>query len=179
MITNNKNNTPCGQNFWKRKLDIDISTHYAIAFNTTSESRLRLLHFKIIHNIYPTNILLQKMKIKESNLCEICQVKDYIEHFFFDCKILDGFWSFVSNKIFIDIETRYNFTRNNIIFGVTKQDFKSISKTSLKYINFIILFGKMCISKFKYGKIKNIYIIFDYEWRLRSHLIPCITLKVN
>ena len=167
-------------NFYqKRKLDIYISTHYSISINTTSESRLRLLHFKILHNIYPTNILLQKMKIKGSNLCEKCQVKDYIEHFFVDCKLLNGFWSFVSNKILIDIETRVNLTCNNIIFGVTKQDFKSISNTCLKYINFIILFGKMCISKFKYGKIKNIYTIFDYEWQMRSHLIPCIPSNVN
>ena len=172
IVIDSKNSIPCSQNFWKRKLDTDISMHYDIAISTTSETRLRVLHFKILHNIYPTNIMLQKMKIKENNLCETCQVKDYIEHFFVDCNLLKGFWSFISNKILIEMDTRINLTKNNIIFGVTKQDFNRVSSSCLKFINYILLIGKMCISKFKYGKIKNIYLVFDYEWRLRRNQIP-------
>ena len=82
IFNNSKSTIPCSQNFWKRKFDVNISNHFNIAMNSTSETRLRLLHFKILHNIYPTSIMLQKMKIKDSNLCETCQTTDYLEHFF-------------------------------------------------------------------------------------------------
>ena len=61
----------------------------------SKESRLRLLYFKILNNIYPTNILLSKMKIKTSDKCEYCKTHDLIEHFFFHCKRLEGFWKCV------------------------------------------------------------------------------------
>ena len=38
----------------------------------------------------------------------------------------------------------------------------------------IILLGKLCISKLRYGQIKSIYLIFDLELNLRTR-----TLKHN
>ena len=91
--------TKYNEQLWKRKLDADISYYYDIAIKTTKESRLRLLHFKILHNIYPTNILLHKMKIKPSKFCEHCQVPDFIDHFFSDCALIYDFWKHISNYI--------------------------------------------------------------------------------
>ena len=55
--------------------------------------KLRLLHFKIEHNIYPSNILLNKMRIKETDLCEICGVTYFIEHIMsIHGTLLKGFW---------------------------------------------------------------------------------------
>ena len=56
-INNLRNTTVCSKNFWFRKFGFDMSNHFNIAFNSTKETRLRMLHFKILHNIYPTNIL--------------------------------------------------------------------------------------------------------------------------
>ena len=137
LINNTKSNTPCSENFWKNKLDIDISNHYEIAMKTTSETRLRLLHFKIIHNIYPTNIMLQKMKIKDSTLCDTCGVIDYIEHFFFECKLINNFWLFISNKILMCTGKHLNLTRKDIIFGLNSSDFNNIGNSRLRFINYI------------------------------------------
>ena len=175
LINDTKNNTPCSEKFRKKKFDIDISNYYDIAMNTTSETRLRLLHFKILHNIYPTNIMLQKMKIKDSTLCQTCGVIDYIEHFFADCKLIKNFWCFICNKILMHTGILLNLTRKHIIFGVISSDFNNIKKSCLRFINYIILMGKMSISKLKYGKINNIYTIFDYEWQLRERYIPRVT----
>ena len=41
--------------------------------------------------IYPTNILLHKMGLKDSTLCDFCQKNYYIEHFFWSCSKLT-FW---------------------------------------------------------------------------------------
>ena len=95
----NFKNTMCNENFWKRRLDIDITKKYIIANNATQESRLRLLHFKILHNIYPTNHLLFKMKLRSNVLCENCQVPDFIEHFFVECESIRNFWNHISSYI--------------------------------------------------------------------------------
>ena len=59
-----RRNTPVfSVGFWKRKYDTDILNYFGIAVTASKESRLRLIHIKILHNIYPTNILLYKMKI--------------------------------------------------------------------------------------------------------------------
>ena len=56
-IARQSNKEICAVNFWKHKFDVDIENYFSIA---TKESRLRLLQSKFIHNIYPTNILLEK-----------------------------------------------------------------------------------------------------------------------
>ena len=40
------------------------------------------VHWKLLHNIYPTNNLLFKMGVKDSIRCSYCADNDYIEHFF-------------------------------------------------------------------------------------------------
>ena len=47
------------------------------------ETRLRVLQWKILHSIYPTDILLSKMKVRDSNKCSYCaDTVDVIEHLF-------------------------------------------------------------------------------------------------
>ena len=77
--------------FWERQYNINIYPYFAAGNEACREARLQLLHFKILHNIYPTNILLHKMKIKDSALCDHCKVHDFIEQFFFKCNKLRGF----------------------------------------------------------------------------------------
>ena len=38
----------------------------------TGDYRLRVEEWKILHNIYPTNILFSKLKVKENNKCSYC-----------------------------------------------------------------------------------------------------------
>ena len=167
-ISNIKDSTICSKSLWKRKFNIDIANYFDIANRTTNESRLRLLHFKIIHNIYPTNILLAKMKIKNNIQCDFCGENDYIEHFFVDCKKVAPFWKFIMNKILSDKNTQISLKSEHILFGIKKADFPQLENNIINYANKLILIGKMCISKLRYGKVNNIFTIFEYEWRLRN-----------
>ena len=164
------NFTKHNESLWKRKLEVDITEYYDVAVNSTKESRLRLLHFKILHNIYPTNILLSKMKIKPSELCETCQVSDYIEHFFYECSLIQNFWKQVINFIRTKINFEISLNKNNILMGLSYREFPNYKRVTLDIINSIILIGKLCISKFRYGKIKNLYLIFEIEYSLRYNL---------
>ena len=74
---------PCCINFWNEKYDLSFSKHHwLVASKCTKEERLKLLHWKILHNIYPTNILLHKMGLRPSTYCSFCQETDYTEHLF-------------------------------------------------------------------------------------------------
>ena len=62
-IVESKYCTPCSVHFWNNKLDICLDkAHWSNARSVTKESRLRELQWKVLHNIYPTNILLHKMQ---------------------------------------------------------------------------------------------------------------------
>ena len=56
------------------------------------EIKLIQLQWKILHNIFPTNIFLHKIGIKPSDLCDHCQEREYVEHTFFKCERLQIFW---------------------------------------------------------------------------------------
>ena len=170
-IISMKSNTKCNEVFWKRNLDFDISDHYVIANKATKESRLRLLHFKIIHNIYPTNILLHKMKVKSSSLCQVCRVPDFIEHFFVDCDQINWFWKFIASYIKNSLNKHINLSKKNILIGITYLEYKELKQREVNFINYIILLGKLCISKFKYGTLKNLTLIFECELALRRQAI--------
>lgn len=168
LIMSQKSIKKCNEKFWMRKLNFSVSNHYDIAIKSTKESRLRLLHFKIMHNIYPSNILLHKMKVRPNLLCDHCNEIDFIEHFFVECDIIKNFWKFVSSHINASINVQIKLTRKDILLGLPYSEFSNINKKDIDYINTIVLIGKLCISKLRYGKLKNIFLIFELELNLRK-----------
>ncbi len=159
---------PCSINFWANKyLDMQLDSKlWNLAFATVKESRLRVLQFKILHNIYPTRILLAKMGITENNRCPHCNEIEYIEHFFFSCQISRLLWSHIEAKLDSDYGIYIQFEEKSILFGVV-EGYNSMMR---KLINTHILIGKLCISKFKYGTYHNITNLFDYECTIRERI---------
>ena len=156
----------CGRSFWKNKLGFDIYCLYGMAFNATRESKLRLLHFKILHNIYPSNILLNRMGLRASELCDHCGLKDVIEHMFIHCKVLNGFWDKVFKTIFLFTNVHFDRSDISILFGFAYNS--NIRKNKTNIANHILLIAKLCVSKMRYGESKNINVIFESELSLRE-----------
>ena len=72
----------------------------------TKKTRLQVLKWKLLHNIYPTNLSLCKMKVRDDQMCSYCHdVVDFIGHFFFDCPPIQKFWKYIEQYILIDIGT--------------------------------------------------------------------------
>ena len=162
-----ENEIPYVCSLWKRKLGVDIDkTHWMKAINSTKETRLRVLHWKIMNNIYPTNILLFKMSIKNSQNCEWCDEFDYIEHFFATCRLVKPLWKEIESQINVFIGKKIKLSIKNILLGVSTND--EISTKYIANINHAILIGKMVISKFKYGNAHNIKDTFEKEAKLRN-----------
>ena len=121
-LVNRKAPEPCAKGFWNRKFSVDVDKNFwSLAFRATKEARLRVLHWKILHNIYPTNILLCKMKVKENNKCTFWnELVDYIEHFFFECPVVRDFWRYIEQHIMINFNVQVHLTAIDILFGVKR-----------------------------------------------------------
>ena len=150
---------------WERKFGTLINKDHWNSIHQFKETRLRVLCWKIAHNIYPTNILLQKMKIASSNKCSHCNVTDCVEHFFFNCEKVKPLWDEIVKDIKSYMGITLILTEENILLGFQK--ISGVSKKRLSKINHAIAIGKMVITKFKYGKQRNIIEIYAIDSRTR------------
>ena len=164
-LINGKASIPCAVGFWKNKLKQDITeTHWHLAARSTRETRLKVLQWKILHNIYPTKILLFRIGKADTNTCDACNTgeTDYIEHFFYTCRKINRIWGLVTNEIMIRFGIQIHITLELAILGYTDTTEHSYN------INHLISIAKMCISKFRYGERLPIDIIFYKELGLRQ-----------
>ena len=153
--------------YWTRKLGYQFSkAFWLIAFNSTIETRLQMIHYKIITKLYPTAILLEKMNIRSSSLCQKCKVEDSIVHFFYQCQVVKKLWKQVNSNINIITGQKFTLTWEHAILGVL--EIKGVSKRKIKVINLIILLAKLSISKSKYGSEINPHIIYENELNYRK-----------
>ena len=167
-LTSVKIVTPCSVSFWKRKFEYNISkADWTLAFACCKETRLRTLQYKILHNIYATNILLHKMKVTETNKCSLCpDLVDYLEHFFYECKIVKDFWKEVAQYIYNKYTVKIALSVCIVLFGIQDQ---TINKHTLHEINHVILIGKMSISIYKKTLYSNpLRDIFYNNLRIRQ-----------
>ena len=165
LITKDKACTPCSQLFWQNRYQYEINeNHWKAPSLSTKEERLRLLQWKILHNIYPTNILLQKMKLRDNNRCSLCHEIDFIEHFFWRCKKLQLFWDNVKQTIFLKTDLQISLDEQAVLFGYKVDQMKLKHN---KTVNHILLIAKMCISKYRYGVKVDPICIFNNEVELR------------
>ena len=160
--------TPTSERFWLNKFSVALNKRFwSIAIETTKESRLRELHWKILSNIYPTNILLNKMGIADSNKCSFCSSEiDFYEHFFFHCEKIKRVWDSVETRFYIKFGTNIHISDVEALLGI--EIAPHLTKMQLRYLNHLILIAKMCISKFKYGTQLEILYIFEKECLSRN-----------
>lgn len=163
--------------FWKRKLNIVINPYFIMASKATTESKLKVLHFKLIHNIYPSNFLLHKMKIKNTNICDYCHEVDFLEHMFVSCQRLKSFWDTIMIIVEYILDQPICMNSTIALFGLLKSSV-TCKQEKLNEANHIILLAKFCIVKAKYSPgNQNLHFMFEYELAMRRQYFP--TLKEN
>ena len=146
MLIERKEATVCAASFWKRKFNFDMTPlTWLMPQIATKETRLRLLQWKINHNIYPTNIMLSKMKVTENNKCSYCpETVDVLEHFFYECPIVLKFWHDIELYIQVHFHIHIKISKIVALFGMFNTNLDELYK-----INHILLLAKTCISIFK------------------------------
>ena len=158
--------SPLCVGLWKRKYGIDIDVKHWKIISDLKESRLKALSWKILNNIYPTNILLQKMKIAPSNKCKFCNEVDFMEHFFFACRTVLPLWKEVEKDIQVICGKFIPIKEHMVLCGVPV--LAGVNQEVLEQVNHILAVGKLTISKYKYGKVRHIIEIYEMQKCLRN-----------
>ena len=158
--------TPLCISRWKRQYNTDIRAQHWAIVNDLKETKLRSLAWRVLHNIYPTNILLFKMKLVPSQNCPSCGEIDFVEHFFYSCVQVKPLWIEIERDINVTLGVVFKIKEVDVITGA--HNYKEISSIMLKKINFYIAIGRMVISKFRYGKARNIFEIYETDCHLRK-----------
>ena len=137
-------------------------------FSCTKETKLQEFQWKIVHNIFPTNILLSKIGIKDTEKCEMCDVTEQIEHLFIECQRIGFFWNVVETLINSKLRTIIQLNDIIIILGIEQDEqCKKLNKKEISMINEILIMAKLSISKSKINGLK-IELVFENELRLRK-----------
>ena len=129
---------------------------------------MQTLQWKIIHNIYPTNVTLNRIGLSLSEKCRFCQDTDSIDHFFITCPQLVSFWLSVKNFIYSLLDSHIVLTNKDILLGATKNNNKKIHVIDFKKLNEILIIAKFSISKYKVDINQNLQIVFENELFLRG-----------
>ena len=83
---------------------------------------LKWFQYRITHRILGTNLLLHKIGLKDSNLCDFCQnFSESIPHLFIDCIFSMTLWSNVKIWLQSQFHINVNFGRKEILFNAQDQ----------------------------------------------------------
>ena len=158
-----------GIQFWENKLGHKINEKtWENLFKSIKETKLTEIQWKILHNIFPTNILLSRMGLKKSENCEFCNQKDFVEHYFVNCIKLGQFWNHVNSFINLKLDKRIRLNEYSILLGIEQDIQNSKGKNEeIYFINKILIIAKLSIIKSKFSDF-NLMFIFDNEIKLRN-----------
>jgi len=91
---------------------------YNLPFVTKLETKLQIFQYKIIHNILPTRHSLFRMKLCDSEICQLCKTQPQtLPHLFYLCSVISNFWSAFQNWWFEKHKNIITLTERNILFG--------------------------------------------------------------
>ena len=99
-------------------------------------------------------------------MCDFCEERDIIEHPFFRCIRLNSFWSDISKKLDVKLKKSIVLNETSIILSI-EQEQQGLTIAEQKFINTIIVLGKLSIIKNKINRI-NIDTIFERELKIRE-----------
>ena len=139
---------------WTEKITTTIETFSMrksfTKINMVDDVYLRYIQFRTLHRRFYTNDILFRMKIKNSSLCEMCNIEeDSIEHMLITCPKSDKLWRDVESWLEEIGLTEYNIDEQKIILGENQKSY---------WINAIIVITKKVIFNAKLSsKVPNIY----------------------
>ena len=157
--------TPICIQKWERKLGVTINEPHWKLIHDLKETRLRSLCWKIVHDIYPGNYLLYKMRISDTDRCHFCNEVDDTVHFFFQCTQVRPLWIEVAAEIDRFLGISVVLTEAMVILGV---NIPHATSTELRKIYHAIAIGKLAVSKFRYGPVRSLLEIYKTDSRMRE-----------
>ena len=138
-----------GYKKWSKIMNIEETyweNTFKILKNTTNDTKLHWLQFRIIHSILTTNRSVSKFRQDQNPMCSFCNThSETIHHLMWNCTHTKTFWNELSNYINRRASHAHNFkfTEKLVLFGKCE-----IISTD-KICDFIILVAKFYIYRCK------------------------------
>jgi hypothetical protein len=149
ILQEKKYNVPRGKFYWASLIEsIDWKDAWLLPHKYCISNKIKEIHFKILHKIYPVNDTLAKYTDVD-NSCSFCGIEDEtLIHLFFQCIKTQNFWNSLLFYMGKHLDSSSPFQLKDIICY-----YKGKTSVSVNYIvNFFILFGKFFIHKQKFAK---------------------------
>ena len=97
---------------------LEWNRYHELNKNTIPDTRTRSFQYKIYHHILPTNTMLYKFGIKDSDKCTFCNnEKETLEHVFIDCTFSEHFWNELEIYLSDKLHRTFRLSRIEKIFG--------------------------------------------------------------
>ena len=161
--------SPRGKSFWNSQLD-NINWHKAwlCPFKFCISNKIREIHWKILHNIYPCNKTISMIVDIDVN-CSFCKVEpETVIHLFYHCPLSFAFWTDLENFIF---------SKTNFLMSIIPKDvitlFESDVNTVKYIVNLAIAIGKFhiqCLAKV-FIALELFHILSRYKHKLKYILL--------
>lgn len=144
---------------------------YLWPFSSTRETKLQSFQYRVHHRTITCNRLLFRYKIKDSDLCSLCDQQDTLEHFFFQCPSNRKFWAMVFRwiKAASNMELSH-LSIKEILVGVPR------SHPQSRKINFLILSARFFIHRqrlFHGGNLSVVHWVSELRSRLLTERQIC------
>lgn len=162
VFNEQKRVTPRGKFYWNSILrDVNWRKAWLLPYKFCISNKVREIHLKILHKIYPTNMWLSNfMDIgKECSFCNNCE--ESLNHLFVDCQSVKSFWKDCFFTFSVKINLKITLNVKEIICYFENDD-----KNIHNFVNFIILNGKFFIHKCRLSKSPPLYKVFSNELTL-------------
>ena len=143
-IIRKKSVKPAGSEKWEEiyyYIDFDWKHIYSMPYLVARETHLQSLQYQILNRFIPCKYALKLWNKEESELCQLCNTSDTIEHFFMSCNRVVPFWKSFNQWFSRTTETQILLGTFDIIFGIPYVNNDSL----LNALNYCILLAKKII----------------------------------
>ena len=113
----------------------------ATPYESTADTYLQSLQFRIIHLYFPCKYNLHLWNIVGDNKCEFCNDVDILSHYFAECDSTVQFWKFLKRWFIRSFQFVINFTSLDVLLGIQNYD----NSNDVIILKFVILFTKYYI----------------------------------
>lgn len=152
--------------------DINWKNTWLFPFNYCINNKIKELHWKIVHNIYPTNLYASKFSDKNSK-CSFCDLEiESVTHLFYECTLVQNIWTKL--ELFLYQKT-YHITNLKLQNIVTCYVHKN--KNIEFMVNLYILYAKFHIHKAKFLNYKPSFITLSTEIKQYYQILKKINNK--
>ena len=120
----------------------------------TSHTKLLELQLKILHRVYATDSYVNNFDKSVNKTCIVCNVKNDIVHWFYECNCLKPFIELLENWLTRYLEMKKRLDSKIMIFGCIEE------KNFL--VNYCILHAKLYIHKIRRGICAKLKLYFSF-----------------